>query len=262
MIVIATSLLLAGQVAWADPADDAYEEGRRLYDLREWDQAILKFKEAYRIRPDAKSLFNVAQAYRLKGDCIEAINFYRTYKRNFPKEKNLAKANKFITELEPCAKKQATKPEPVQPEPVQPEPEPVQPDPVPSPAVPAPVSQPPRLPPAPVDSPNTVGQGQRRAGVTIAIIGSVVFIGGAYFGLEARSLAVDAESGAGGAAWDPTIQEDGKAADFRAKLLLGIGGAAILGGALLYKAAPTANASRLGVVPSPDGAMLVWMGKL
>jgi len=70
---------LAAQPAPApapDPAGEAaYQEGRRLYDLREWDRAITKFKEAYELRHDAASLFNIAQAYRLKGDCVEALGF-------------------------------------------------------------------------------------------------------------------------------------------------------------------------------------------
>lgn len=272
MIVMA--LLLAGHVAWGQPspADVAYEEGRRLYDLREWDPAIVKFKEAYRIRPDAKSLFNIAQAFRLKGDCVEATNFYRTYKRNFPKEKNLEKADKFITELEPCAR--GVKPEPVKPvkvEPVKPaklEPvKPVQPDPVqpawvqPDPVQPNPMPAPVFQPPPQIDRPTPIGQAQRRAGITIAIVGSVAFIGGVYFGLEARSYAQQAED-EGGFAWDPSVEQAGQAADSKAKLLLGLGGAAILGGAIVYKVAPKAGPAQLGVVPHGDGAMLVWSGKL
>ena len=89
------------------PAEAAYQEGRRLYDLREWDRAIAKFKEAYEQRHDPASMFNIAQAYRLKGDCVEALAFYKTYSRNFPDASNLDKVNKFISELEPCAKQQA-----------------------------------------------------------------------------------------------------------------------------------------------------------
>ncbi|MGE0551668.1 MAG: hypothetical protein AB7O24_21075, partial [Kofleriaceae bacterium] len=55
-----------------DPADVAYREGRRLYDLREFPQAIERFKEAYRLREDPASLFNIAQSYRLLGDCPNA----------------------------------------------------------------------------------------------------------------------------------------------------------------------------------------------
>jgi len=105
----------ASKDAHDDPAEAAYQEGRRLYDLREWDRAIEKFKAAYELRHDAASLFNIAQAYRLKGDCVEALGFYKTYARNFPDAGNRASVEKFIAELEPCAKQQAqlVKAEPV-----------------------------------------------------------------------------------------------------------------------------------------------------
>jgi tetratricopeptide (TPR) repeat protein len=109
-------LALVGQVAHAQApapnsaADAALAEGRRLYDLQEWDKAIAKFKEAYTLRDDAPALFNIAQAYRLKGDCAQAASFYKTFKRKFPKEKNIDKVSKFITDMEACAK--AAKSEP------------------------------------------------------------------------------------------------------------------------------------------------------
>lgn len=90
-----------------DPGEAAYQEGRRLYDLREWDRAIERFKTAYELRHDAASLFNIAQAYRLKGDCVEALGFYKTYVRNFPDEENRVYVEKFITDLAACADKQA-----------------------------------------------------------------------------------------------------------------------------------------------------------
>ena len=101
--VLALAILLSTP-AWAqvNRADEAYAEGRRLYDLRDWDRAIKKFKEAYELRPDAPSLFNIAQAYRLKGDCQDALAFYRTYRRNYPEAKNIAAVDKFIDDLDPC----------------------------------------------------------------------------------------------------------------------------------------------------------------
>src|SRR5262245_34921318 len=96
-------LAVASRTAHADPGEDAYREGRRLYDLQEWDQAIEKFKLAYKLRADAASLFNIAQAYRLKGDCPQASRTYKAYKRNFPTAPNIANVDKFIEQLEPCA---------------------------------------------------------------------------------------------------------------------------------------------------------------
>jgi tetratricopeptide (TPR) repeat protein len=241
-------------------ADAAYEEGRRLYDLREWDEAIKKFKEAYRLRPDAKSLFNIAQAFRLKGDCVEAINFYRTYKRNFPREKNLDKVDKFIVELEPCAKK-ADEPKP------QPKPIPTQPTPGPAPIqpgatdpLPAPVLQPEPQPQPQPERPGDLGRSQRLAGVAVAIGGGALFAGGIYFGLQAKSFADDVSSGEG--TWDATPEEDGKSADTKAKALLGIGAAAVIVGVIVFKTAPKATSSQIGVAPHDGGALVTWSGRL
>lgn len=107
-VIIAFAALM--RVAHADPAEDAYREGRKLYDLQEWDQAIEKFKIAYKLRSDAASLFNIAQAYRLKGDCPEASRTYKSYKRNFPAAANIDKVDQFIAQLEPCANKPASPP--------------------------------------------------------------------------------------------------------------------------------------------------------
>jgi tetratricopeptide (TPR) repeat protein len=264
------ALLVAGTAA-ADPAADAYEEGRRLYDLREWDQAIAKFKEAYRLRPEPKSMFNIAQAYRLKGDCGEAIQFYRTYKRNFPAEKNIAKVDKFIEELEACAK-QERKPAPApdkQPSPTkQPTKQIVTPPPVPTethgdPSRPpppefvdqAPVFEPERGPEAPRDA----GQSRRRLAIALGAGGMVALAGGIYFGFQAQDYSDDVTTGGG--VWDPDLEARGKRADVTAKLLVGLGGAAIATGAILYVTAPSPR-TQLGIVPRLDGAFVVWGGAL
>jgi tetratricopeptide (TPR) repeat protein len=123
-----------------DAADAAYDEGRRLYDLREWDDAIAKFKEAYKLRPEPRSLFNIAQSYRLKGDCAEASGFYKTYLRNYPDAPNAAKVQQFVTELEPCANRAPVQHEPPPSEnpPQQDHPAPVAPTDQPTPAPPQP----------------------------------------------------------------------------------------------------------------------------
>ena len=76
------ALALAARTAHAQPSDAAaaeaaLAEGRRLDDLQEWDAAIDRFKESYRLRADAPALFNIAQAYRLKGDCAQAASSTR-----------------------------------------------------------------------------------------------------------------------------------------------------------------------------------------
>ena len=162
------AVLTAASVARAQPAASAeadadYKEGRRLYDLRDWDAAIAKFKDAYKLRADAPSLFNIAQANRQKGDCPEALGFYKTYKRNFPKATNLGLVDKLIADMEACVKAAPEKPEPVdtRPEPVDTRPEPVDTRPDEPPVVTAPTSP----------TPSDPGHGKRLAGYVVGGVG-------------------------------------------------------------------------------------------
>jgi tetratricopeptide (TPR) repeat protein len=217
-----------------DPAEAAYQEGRRLYDLRDWDNAIAKFKEAYKLHPDDKSLFNIAQSYRLKGDCVEAVGFYKTYKRNYPSASNIAAVDKFITELEPCAQK----PPPA------------------TTATTATASQPPTQP-EPVYEDR--GAGKRSMGLIIGGAGLLVAGTGVAFGLIAKSKESKVEGGDGTQMWDPSIETSGKRFDMLAKVSWGIGGAAIVGGTVLFVMGKSSEHVRVSAAPS-GGALVGWAG--
>src|SRR5262245_2107850 len=109
-IVCSLAVRAYAQAPDADPGLAAYEDGRKLYDQKKWAAAIAKFQESYRLRHDAASLFNIAQSYRLTGDCVLAVKFYREYKQEFPEATNLAKVDKFVAELDACAKEREPKP--------------------------------------------------------------------------------------------------------------------------------------------------------
>jgi hypothetical protein len=262
--IVLIAALSGGTVAHAQApapsaaADAAYQEARRLYDLREWDAAIAKFKEAYRLRPDAPSLFNIAQSNRLKGDCTEALNFYKTYKRNFPKEKNIDKVDKFIADMEACAKAGPVKTEPVTTEPVKTEPvktEPVKTEPVTTePVVIAPKPDP--GPPPPSDP----GKTKRVAGIVVGGLGVVSLGATVFFGLRAHSAAKDAEGAMMGDPWTPAIETRGENAARNGKISLGVGVALVGTGVVLYILGrnSSSEAPQVGVIPSHDGATLVW----
>jgi hypothetical protein len=300
-IAMLVVLLLPARVVWAQPApappaparprpaqpdaaEAAYREGRRLYDLHEWDAAIAKFKEAYRLRSDPASLFNIAQSYRLKGDCGEASSFYKTYRRNFPTASNIAKVDKFIADLEPCARPAVPRPgEPSPGEPSPGEPSPGEPSPGdPSAGAPRPdagiaagADRPPPTAPAPspillersppgatppiraVDGTDvaSAGRTQRLTGLAIAG-GGVVAIGlGAVFGLQASARSSDVQSGHG--VWDPSLEAAGTSAETRAELLWGLGGAAIIVGGVLYYLGRQ-DPPHVAVQPRTGGAVMVW----
>ena len=82
-----------------------FEAGARHYDLSEWDQALVEFKEAYRQMPDASFLYNIAQCHRRLGHVEDALTFYRTYLRRAPEAVNRDEVERRIADLE--AEKQA-----------------------------------------------------------------------------------------------------------------------------------------------------------
>jgi tetratricopeptide (TPR) repeat protein len=82
-----------------------FEAGARHYDLSEWDQALVEFKEAYRQMPDPSFLYNIAQCHRRLGHGEDALTFYRTYLRRAPEAVNRDEVERRIAELE--AEKQA-----------------------------------------------------------------------------------------------------------------------------------------------------------
>ena len=244
-ILLLGLLLVATPVAAQnpDPGETAYQEGRKAYDLREWDKAIERFKEAYRLRADAASLFNIAQSYRLKGDCVEALGFYRNYKRNFPTAPNLEVVDKFIVELEPCAKERAAK----QPEPTQGQPD---------------EGMALRQPPEPVYEDR--GKSKRLAGLAVGG-GGVLLVGtGFVFGAIAKRKA-DKVTMNGNPLdppeFDESLESSGQRFDLLAKLSWGVGGAAVIGGAVLYVLGNRAKETRVSVAPTPGGAAFAVGGR-
>jgi len=90
--MIAAALLCAlSTAAFADDkeaAKQAYTEGKRQYDLGEYDAALAAFKKAYLNYEEPVFLFNIAQCYRALGERPAAVRTYRAFLRNWPKAPN------------------------------------------------------------------------------------------------------------------------------------------------------------------------------
>src|SRR5687767_12825659 len=67
---------------------DAYDAGKKHYNLGEFEQAIERWKQGYEYKDDPIFLYNIAQAYRQRGDHQKAIFFYRAYIREEPRARN------------------------------------------------------------------------------------------------------------------------------------------------------------------------------
>jgi hypothetical protein len=82
-VVVVLSLGGSGQIAQAGESDKVtakahYEKGTRLYEIREYDKALLEYKAAYLAQPDPAFLFNIGQCYRKLGQNQEALSFSRS----------------------------------------------------------------------------------------------------------------------------------------------------------------------------------------
>jgi tetratricopeptide (TPR) repeat protein len=103
-LIICAASGVAVAPAAADPnkqvAHRAYAEGKKLYDVGEYQQALDAFKRAYLAYEDPSFLFNMAQCYRLVGDKQEATRAYKSYLRNFPQAKNRGDVKKIVADLE------------------------------------------------------------------------------------------------------------------------------------------------------------------
>lgn len=264
-------LAALGSAAEAQPSTDAaaqaeqaYQRGRSHYDLREWDRAIAEFKEAYRLRSDAASLFNIAQSYRLKGDCVQAASFYKTYRRNFPGEKNIPRVEEFIVEMDACASKQeATTSTPVGTPPeatTEPTSEGTPTSPATS-ATPDAAGRGPMPPVAAAESAPAAGRALTVAGIAVGATGGACVVAGVLFALRARSIEDEITQQV---RWDPGLHDRGQNADLAAKVLFAVGGAAVVTGATLLwlghrkTDAASSSLAQLRVVPHAHGASVGW----
>lgn len=139
------ALLLLASTAHADDkvgrAKQLYADGKRYYDVADYQKAIEAWKQAYVLASAPMLLFNIGQAYRLSGDCGNALRFYASYEREAPKVSNADELSEARSRCDPHPTN-ANPPEPVvvaKPEPAPvfepPKPEPPKPEPPPPPVV-------------------------------------------------------------------------------------------------------------------------------
>jgi tetratricopeptide (TPR) repeat protein len=82
------------------PARQAFEDGRRAYNLGQFPEAVAAFETSYRLSGDPTLLFNVAQAHRQAGQLELALTAYRAYLRELPAAANRAYVESKIAELQ------------------------------------------------------------------------------------------------------------------------------------------------------------------
>jgi len=256
-LVIATSVLLPLPASAQHKSDrersalarQAFDDGKKAYNVGEFEKAIDLWKQAYEYRDDPIFLYNIAQAYRQKGDPPKAIFFYRAYLRESPRAKNRADVEARITELQKLIDAQPP------PEPPKPEPEPPPPPPV--------VVTPAPLPP-PVDEPVVSahpGQPLVIGGLVTGGVGVAALATGVVFFLKSRSIASDLEQqNRDGVPWTQALRDkesEGKRDSTLGAVGIAVGTAAVLTGATLVwlgaRKNAAAHAAELSWRLSPDG---------
>lgn len=84
-------------------ADEAFREGSRLYDARDYAGAATQFEAAYAQVADPAFLFNIGQAYRLADQCEKAAAAYQRYIELAPAAPNLDDARRYLKQSNVCA---------------------------------------------------------------------------------------------------------------------------------------------------------------
>ena len=102
--IVGVALVCAlAQAAYADnkqAAKEAYTEGKRQYDVGDYESALAAFKKAYLNYEEPVFLFNIAQCYRALGDRPSAVRTYRAFLRNWPKAPNREQVERIIAQLD------------------------------------------------------------------------------------------------------------------------------------------------------------------
>lgn len=237
--IVAMLLALASGRAWAQDDEDEkrrqagkhVEEGDRFKEEGAFDKAADEYQKAYDLVPHPLLLFNLAQVYRLGGEREKALDHYEKYLAEDPKGPAAEQARSFADKLraelaaQPKKKKKG----------------------------------------GGGDRATSRGKWLRYGGLGAAGLGAIFLGVGIKYGLDARSAA-DQVSGHEGA-WDKeslALEKSGPRAEKRFLLFTALGGAAIIGGGVLYWMGMRADEEGSTVVTptaSDDGAGVAVMGR-
>jgi len=257
LLVMALLALSAGPALAGDreSARDHYVKGTRAYELGLFDEAIAEYMAAYKIKDDPALLFDIGQAHRLAGHPAEALRFYKTYLSKIPAAPNRAEVEAKMAELTRQLEQQ-------KPSPAEPSAAPSSESPAPSLPVPEPVAASPRSG-GPVVTPATIvqsspresaGRGMRIAGITSAAGGLALLGTGIAFAVLAKRAANDlTQLDASQGVFDPSKQDAGQRDQILADVLIGVGAATLVTGAILYVSGARAkNQTSRALVVSPS----------
>jgi tetratricopeptide (TPR) repeat protein len=238
-------------------AKEAFNRASLLYEAARYDAAIAAYEEAYAAAPLPAFLFNLGQAHRLKGDKRKAVDYYQRYLALEPGGEGAVEAQSHLAVLgrevaaEDAAAREkaaAAERERAVEEARRKERE----------AARAEMEARPVAPPPADAAPAGGGRGLKIAGLATGGAGLVLTGVGIYFGLKASALSDDAEALT---EWDPSVVDDGEAANRNLLIFVGVGAAAVVTGGVLYYLGMRADAAaeRVSLAPLllPEGGGVV-----
>jgi tetratricopeptide (TPR) repeat protein len=256
LLCLALVLASVGASARADEADERartaarehYAKANSFFDLGRYDEAIVEYEAAYQAKNDAALLYNIAQAHRLASHPAPALRFYKMYLTRRPDAPNRDEVEVKIAALEQLVDAQRKSQTMPPDQPLQTGAKPAAAAVTATPAPATPVDQ--VAAPAPD---RNAGRTKKIAGLAVAGAGVALAVGGIVCAALAKGAA-DSISSADQmhAPYDPgkysTLQTD----QALAGVLLGVGGAAIVGGVVVYVLGrrEATRAARAQIAPS------------
>jgi tetratricopeptide (TPR) repeat protein len=91
-----------GQATATDKAHarEAYREGQRLVEARDYAAALNAFRRGFNAYEDPIFIFNIAQCHRLLGNKELAAKWYRNFLERVPEPPNLAEIQRWLAKLD------------------------------------------------------------------------------------------------------------------------------------------------------------------
>lgn len=278
LIVVLALSLVCGR-AGADQSDERarasarehYAKGTSFFDLGRYDDAVAEYALAYEAKNEPSLLYNIGQAHRLANRPALALRFYKMYLTRLPDAPNRDEVESKIAALERVVAQQKTSPTPPrEPSVAHARTAPTTPavtttPPVATTPLAAPTTPMSTTPPSDVASSARIGRGKRVAGVIIAAAGLAIVGGGVASGVLAKNASDEiSAANRNHQPYDAATYNTGKTEQILEGVLLGVGGAALVTGGVLYfvgrHEAKRAQVATVAPMVSPTSAGLAVRG--
>jgi tetratricopeptide (TPR) repeat protein len=239
LAIVASAIVARPSIAEANERSEAREhfaKGTKAFELGAYDEAIAEYSAAYRIKDDPALLYNLGQAHRLANHPTEALRSYRVFLMKIPDAPNRAEVEQKIAELQKLIEQQQ-KTQNMPPDSVK--------APVSTPTETTTTTQQPEAPTqaAPPQSivrqPNESALRSARAkmiwGIALAATGVAFAVGGIVSGALAKQASDNlTKLDQSMQKFDYGQQQNGQTEQVLQGVFLGLGGAAVVTGAVLY----------------------------